>query len=151
MVCHRLFISEDDGDGSGELSLWGRAAVWVLEGTGGRWGICQSCMVGLSFSCSPSPGMRTLVVVCCFETDSLFNLGSSWSQDPPACWITAVPHHAWHIFFFFFGGLFWEKFEPKASHCLGRCFTTWATLPALFCIEVFFELGSCELLCPGWL
>jgi hypothetical protein len=38
-------------------------------------------------------------------------------------------------------------FELRASYLLGRCSTSCATTPALFCVfcSFFFEIGSCKL------
>jgi hypothetical protein len=54
----------------------------------------------------------------------------------------------WFFFFFFF--LVVLGFELRASHLLGRHFTIWVTLPALFLI-VYFQDRVSQTICPGWL
>jgi hypothetical protein len=81
-------------------------------------------------------GLRTWLKwysVCEWDPETLFN---PWRD---GVWLFLV--------FFFLSVL---GFELRTSLLVGRCCTTWATLPTLFCVGYFWDRISWNI-CLGWL
>jgi hypothetical protein len=110
----------------------------------GTWGCCfvVECLSSILWNCTILTGELCGVRILFHNADVKNN--NIEYRGLCCCGHYTVLQMALLFFLSFFLQIFLfcsSRFDLRASYLLGSCSTTWATLPALFCVECFWDGG----------